>query len=445
MFIKIKLHLICSVLLVAIGTSCATYYQKSIDTEKALIAHDYDKATNNIEKSKFLTKKRNHLLYYLELGKAQHLAGKFEESNISLNRADLMMENYRSVFDMALGVTVNEAIQPYASEAHEKILVHYYKALNYMQLGNVEEAIVEARRINLSSLQNEEDANGKDRKYGNDPFGLILMGMLYEADRDYNNAFIAYRNAKKIYDTDETGLFRGKEPYTLKQDLARTGAFAGMNYESTEVINDMPYGEAIIFWENGLAPIKEEKNMFFSLTKTNGAYYYISGDLVIPIDYDFEKNDSTFKASDIGLIRMASAFYRARPARTNSASLSHNKKTAKTFQLIEDVTGIAFQIERDNYLKELGKNLLRLTLKKISEMAVAEKNEYAGLALGIANVATEKADTRNWQSLPSQISYLRIPLEKGTNTIDITTNTGEKFSFVIEGRGGTVFRNVVTY
>lgn len=109
------------------------------------------------------------------------------------------------------------------------------------------------------------------------------------------------------------------------------------------------------------------------------------------------------------------------------------------------MTGIAFQIERDNYLKELGKNLLRLTLKKISEMAVAEKNEYAGLALGIANVATEKADTRNWQSLPSQISYLRIPLEKGTNTIDITTNTGEKFSFVIEGRGGTIFRNVVTY
>ena len=61
---------------------------------------------------------------------------------------------------MALGVTVNEAIQPMQAK-RRKILVHYYKALNYMQLGNVEEAIVEARRINLSSLQNEEDANGK--------------------------------------------------------------------------------------------------------------------------------------------------------------------------------------------------------------------------------------------------------------------------------------------
>lgn len=68
-------------------------------------------------------------------------------------------------------------------------------------------------------------------------------------------------------------------------------------------------------------------------------------------------------------------------------------KTAKTFQLIEDVTGIAFQIERDNYLKELGKNLLRLTLKKISEMAVAEKNEYAGLALEL-QMSPQKKPTR---------------------------------------------------
>ena len=107
------------------------------------------------------------------------------------------------------------------------------------------------------------------------------------------------------------------------------------------------------------------------------------------------------------------------------------------------MTGIAFQIERDNYLKELGK-IYCVLLKKISEMAVAEKNEYAGLALGIANVATEKADTRNWQSLPSQISYLRIPLKKDKHHRHYH-QYWRKFSFVIEGRGGTIFRNVVTY
>ena len=86
---------------------------------------------------------------------------------------------------------------------------------------------------------------------------------------------------------------------------------------------------------------------------------------------------------------------------------------------------MALQIERDNYLTELGKNLVRLALKKISELSLTEKNEYLGLALGIANVATEKADTRNWQSLPSTISYTRIPLQEGRNTISFKASNGE--------------------
>ena len=39
------------------------------------------------------------------------------------------------------------------------------------------------------------------------------------------------------------------------------------------------------------------------------------------------------------------------------------------------------------------------------------------------NTITEKADTRNWQTLPYSISYTRIPLTKGENKISLKTYT----------------------
>lgn len=432
-------------LILAIGvSSCGTYYHKTNRTEAALFNGNYEKAEELIQDNKFLSRKRNQLLYYLELGKIQHLNGEFEASNKSLNIADDLMDNYQNLFEMAVGVTVNPSMQPYQAEPHEQILVHYYKALNYLQLGMMEDAIVEARRIDLSQDRNDALVNSKEKKYGKDPFGMMLMGMIYEADGDYNNAFIAYRNAKKIYTEDLSGVFMHQMPYSLEDDLVRTSKIAGMNYNSERTVQKHPHGEAIIFWENGIAPIKEQKDLFFTLNKDNGKFYFQSDNIIIPIDYDFEKNDEDFKPSDIGIVRLAWSYYVHRPNRVANAKLIHNNLEL-SFDLIEDISALAFQIEKDNYFKELGKNLLRLTLKKISELSISETNEYAGLALNIANAATEKADTRNWQSLPSQIHYVRVPLEKGTNTIEVTASNGQKKTFTFEGNGRIVFGNVVTY
>jgi hypothetical protein len=56
--------------------------------------------------------------------------------------------------------------------------------------------------------------------------------------------------------------------------------------------------------------------------------------------------------------------------------------------------------------------------------------EVAGLLMNLVNNATEKADTRNWQSVPAYISYVRIPLKEGINNITVQGNT-----FTITGNG----------
>ena len=48
------------------------------------------------------------------------------------------------------------------------------------------------------------------------------MGLIFDANRDYNNAFIAYRNAVDIYQEDYLPLFGLDAPKQLQQDLLRT-------------------------------------------------------------------------------------------------------------------------------------------------------------------------------------------------------------------------------
>lgn len=59
-----------------------------------------------------------------------------------------------------------------------------------------------------------------------------LMGIIYESDHDYNNAFIAYRNAVDVYENEYKQLFQVDVPEQLKRDLVRTARLSGLDEEA---------------------------------------------------------------------------------------------------------------------------------------------------------------------------------------------------------------------
>src|SRR5690606_33710583 len=151
----------------------------------------YDILDNN----KLLRLKRNRLLYLLEKGKMAHLLHQYDSSNRYFNEADLFIEDARvSAKDIALGTLLNPMMQTYRGEDFEKFMVHYYKALNYLYLGQMEDALVEARRISLRSYAQSDKTNGNENRYSGDAFSLMLQGIIYEKSGEVNNAFISYRN-----------------------------------------------------------------------------------------------------------------------------------------------------------------------------------------------------------------------------------------------------------
>src|SRR5690606_31304652 len=139
----------------------------------------------------------------------------------------LFGEDHRiNYFHEAAGYFTNPNVSVYRGEDHEHLMLLYFKAINYLKLGDHEKALVECRRLNIR-LNQLSDKYESERKYKRDAFIHNLMGIIYQASGDYNNAFIAYRNALDIYDEDYASLFSVTAPLQLKKDLLNTAWWTG--------------------------------------------------------------------------------------------------------------------------------------------------------------------------------------------------------------------------
>jgi uncharacterized protein len=479
------LHSIRLILLLAVVLllgSCASYNKQAADYYYHLQRGNYAKASSALDKTKLLQKQRNRLLYLLEKGKLCHLMQQWDSSNNYFNQADQLIENSRnSAKDIALGTLMNPMMQTYQAEAFEKYLVHYYKALNYLQLHEPEEALVEARRISLQT-QAQEDRNAHNNKYSSDAFSLMLQGLIYEKNNDVNNAFIAYRNAADVYLKNNGSYYGTGMPEQLKKDLLRTAAQNGFidELQRYEKLLNTTYnkeeltdgGELIIFWESGSAPVKEQQDIYFSLFKnaSNGFFFADANGLYnVPYDMSNGYNRDNIKLEDLRSFRVALPKYKSQPMTHSGASIQAGSSTY-TLEAVENINTLATATLQERLLKELSSSLTRLAVKKLTEAAIrpdekkedddkgkteeekkkAEKkrNQREALALGLQlfNFATEKADTRNWQSLPHTIFYTRLPLKKGDNTFTLQLNgpSSSSYNVTAVGNGGMQFRNICT-
>ena len=439
---------------------------------KQMASGNYTEAMKELEKNKLLQKPRNKLLFLMEKGKTAHLMGDYDNSNRYFNEADQLLENgLGGTMDAVVGTLVNPMNQVYKGEDFEKFMIHYYKALNYVYLGKPEDAIVEARRIGLQSQEQGDKFNNKDNRYSKDAFSLMLQGLIYEYDGDMNNAFIAYRNAAEVYLNSKDQTYYGTPmPEELKKDLLRTAAIMGFTAELQrfETIFKLKYtpekapegGELVFFWENGLAPVKEQEEFFFSLVKgEDGSLFFtnVGGTIIIPFSNGYGSN---FNVNSVQSLRATFPKYVSRPPFYSSATLTDGKTTVG-FEKAEDINELAYKTLQQRFLKEMGKTLSRLAVKKSAEYVLRESSKgtgkngkdnslLEGLGFGVQlySLLSEKSDTRNWQSLPASISYARIPLEKGKNTIKLnlkaSNGTEEIKTIEVMGTGRLQFYNYST-
>lgn len=358
--------------------------------------------------------------------------GNHEQSIYFFNLADNYIENFqREIGTRALSLVSNPTAIPYMPEDFEIIMIHFYKALNFLALGDMEGALVECRRINLRLQQiNDSHQNHKNR-YARDAFAHNLMGIIYEASGDYNNAFIAYRNALEIYETDYTNLFNLGPPSQLKKDLLRTASRLGftsevMFYRDKFGIpvprHENNSGSLVYIWLNGLGPVKSEWSLnLTNLGNNNGIITFASPETghSFPIVVSGHPQQNAF--SNLSLLRIAFPKYVERMPLYYQAKLFNNLDTFE-LELAQNINKIAFQSLQDRMIREVGSGILRVATKRAIEHLARVENQNLGTIVSIVNAMTERADTRNWQSLPYSISYARVVLPEGEHQLTLEQN-----------------------
>lgn len=440
-------------------SSCLTHYQLNSQFYKSFENGNFAQAQKSLENDKKGPIGKSKLIYHLNQGLVHQMLGQYDRSNQFFEQAYILGEDYqKNYLNEILAYFVNPLVVDYRGEDFELLMIHYYKALNFLSLGDKEKALVECRRMNIK-LQAMSDKYSSENRYKRDAFIHTLMGLVYDANKDYNNAFIAYRNAVEIYQNDYKKLFNIDVPDQLKHDLLRTAYLMGFREElqlyerefGMAYQKDTPNNGALVFlWHNGFGPIKTEWSINFAINRFDSRVVFVNDQfgLNFPFPLEVQKDKDGKKIDPLGglsVIRVAFPKYMERPPYFRTAELSAPGIT-KTLELAEDLNAIAQKTLQERMVLELSKALLRLAIKK-GEEALLRKEDKEGLAslLSIINAATEQADTRAWQAIPHSIYYTRMSLPAGASKVTLHTKApgGVRdfdFNFNIEG-GETVFHN----
>lgn len=444
------------VLLMA-AQGCATYYQSNQSFNQEFESGDLEQALDALRKNAHDGRGKKEFLYLVNNGLVLSLLGRYEESNEFFENAYLFGEDYRrNYLNEAASYLTNPMFTTYKGEDHEHLMLLYYKAVNYLKMNRYEEALVECRRLNIR-LQQLSDRYPAQNRYREDAFVHNLMGIIYEADRDYNNAFIAYRNAYRIYQEAYQPLFGVGAPEQLKKDLVRAALRSGMADEYAHwkdtlgVDATLPSSEAaelVFFWHNGLGPIKSEWSVNFILTRQQNWVYFKSPDLNLQFPFNLESYDEKDRndLASLEVFRVAFPKYVARHPYYERASLAAGDSTY-ALELAEDINKVAFQSLAQRMHLEFSKALVRAALKKVAEHQLKKSDKTLGSVLGMINALTEKADTRNWQTLPYEIRYTRVPMKVGENKVTFTVHAPREegaHEFVYQAKAGQTLFHTFT-
>lgn len=475
-----------SVFLLLTFSGCQTYYQKNYEFNTAFEAGKIEEAERILLSSKPKKRAKDKLIYYANLGTVQSISGKYEESNKALERGYQFSEN--KLVDLsgeALALLTNPSRTWYKGEKHEMLYLNYYKLLNCLKLGDLECAQIEARRLYFRGLMVETQSRGDD-SFKQDAWLNFAAGLAFESAGDWNNAHVFYKRAVQAYEDYQKFFQSVVMPKSLQLAIMRSawengfqGDYDFFSKKFNAVYTPDPAKKAslILIWHNGLSPVKTENRINLYLQKGGvSGFQFVNNDLgfSFPFFIDNPTNYNPRHFDNLKVISVALPTYTDRPLNYQQATVKLNGQTIG-YDKVEDIGEVARKCLKDRILIEYAKAVSRIATKEAIRIAAREatraaiansgadkgrqnRKDQADVAasltsfiVNIANVATEKADTRGWQTLPKEIFMTRIDISAGTHTLSFSAlnkHTGQlvERSITVEAKPGeTVVRNMTTF
>ena len=381
-----------------------------------------------------LQKEQNDVLNaYLNLAGFAYQKQDYKQSNKFFDKAINKYRYFENKGVISVSRTLSYVIASFLNDTHldyegdgyEKVMMHNYKAINYLMLDNKEEARVEIRNSYQKQMEEKEKFKDdiaeykkrdkevikeekklprKKRRYRRskksiyaklkplfdgvssehmpyqNPFAYYISALVYEENGEFNDAYIDIKEASKYYPNSqilkEKLLYYAKKAYG--KDSNEYKLLAKQNIK--ESISD---NRAEVFINFSSSPVKEQMKVPIYI---NGAMQFVS----FP----------TFKLANS-------------PA--NSVIIKDNKGDiiAKS-SILTDVDAIVINIFKERVLGMILRQVVNVGSKTVASEAISNRidtgNVLVGAAVGLGvslvSAMTSKADTRTWSTLPSKIDAL---------------------------------------
>jgi hypothetical protein len=340
--------------------------------------------------------------------------------------ARLRPEVYRrtlrqSVSASAGRLLINDLTTPYYAANYERALTYYYRAQNFLQRGDVSSAAVEARRAVFFLDHLRAD---KRKGYNDDPFVQYFASLVFESVGQLSDARIARQNAFNAY--------------------RRLGGKLGVSAPEFSVPkNAGELGEVIIFHYNGLLPLKKTQTV-------QVAWSEAAAMASSPQETTDSVSPEVQNALAAGLFgsavtlsypvlvpqpfRVASSFVEAGGQRYVTQKVADFAGAAK-MDLDEKLPGIWFRTATRAVAKQVAAAQARQAARSAANDDTV--GDLAGMFVSALGAALEKADTRQWFTLPAEVRMTRLFLTPKTQDIKLLFRDG--YGNII---GEHVFENV---
>ncbi|MBB1292006.1 MAG: hypothetical protein ACJAVX_000375 [Pseudoalteromonas rhizosphaerae] len=394
--------------------------------------------TNNIDQAQQLLPTNgqshsNYLLNQLEQARLSNLNNQNEAARPQYEAVYQQMEIKRQAakiqvsagLEQSNALFTNDSVISYTPAAYEMSMLHSYQALNYIYQHNIEGALVEVRRANkvqtdaLTANQDDIDASVKAAQkhypsmdeviknvkngYQN-AFTFYLSGLLYQSNKQYDDAYIDYKKALEI----------NPENTYLQQVVLQLAKQQGFDQDFAEYkkrLAELPKqvansGDVVVLIEQGLVPEKDEFVLRLPINTSGGDARFYS--LAMPV-------------------------YKDRAYIPTVNDISIGTQTLPLSPLVR-IEALAAKTLEEQTPARVSRQILRLVAKeKVRAELARSGGDVGNILANLYNLASEQADTRSWLTLPNQISVARTQLTAGDHVLKLANQNDINFTVSKQG------------
>lgn len=462
------LHHACNAFVIVISAmllTCTTKSAKRIELlTKESGKENYTKTIKSIRKNPELYGNLNQVLYWYDLGVLFHYTGQYDTSLYHFEQAEKVIDELftRSVTNEIASIMTNDNVRPYRAKRYEQILMHQLMALDYCEKDLPDEALVEARKVQLVFDRFLSQDKGTD-KYNDDGMAHYLASILYDMQGEDDEAAISLYKSVKAYNNGPVPLpddVRDLAYYRFirqgrEDDIGELGLQTAREQNRVPGLYDDPrQSEIILVGYVGKGPLLQE-SIFWGTYVVDGllVVYYRNpyGDTValtmpapsIPEEERKKDKEGKTKSGSTFHIKFAVPSFVPRESSADYFTVVVKDSSAETSTPMRStiLTNTEYLLQRDmddNQLKTVARTALRVVLRTVAQQK-AKKELATGQPLLnlLVNVGTdiladqlEKADTRLCFFLPRTVQIVRIPVTPGIHSVE--SSVVDKKGYVVD-------------